>query len=48
MYKKGFGKFEGFQATNFGRTLFVSFWILPLVLGVDPIVEGVGKKDKWK
>ena len=29
----GIEKFTGFQAMNFGRTLFVSFQLIPLVLG---------------
>ena len=32
MVKGGLVKFGGFQVMNFGRTLVVSFWILPLVL----------------
>ena len=31
--KDGLGKFGGFQAMNFGRTLVVSFWLLILALG---------------
>ena len=30
---EGIEKFAGFHAMNFGRTLVVSFQILPLVLG---------------
>ena len=41
-------KFQHLQAMNFGRTLVVSFWNLPLVLEVEDMVEGGGTKDKWK
>ena len=33
MVKGGLVKFGGFQVMNFGITLVVSFWIIPLVLG---------------
>ena len=44
----GIEKFVGLKEMNFGRTLVVSFQLLPLVLGVEAVVEGRGYKDKWK
>ena len=42
------GKFRMFQAMNFGRTLVVSFLLLPSVLGVKTMGEGGVTKYKWK
>ena len=36
----GIKKFVGFPAVNFGRTLFVLFQLLHLVLGVEAVGEG--------
>ena len=44
----GIEKFFGFPAMNFGRTLVVSFQLLPLVLGVEAVGEGIVNKSKWK
>ena len=40
--------FVGFPEMNFGRTLVVSFQLLPLVLGVEAVGEGRGYKAKRK
>ena len=41
---EGLGEFGSFQAMDFGKTLVISFWFLPLVLGV----QGYGIKRRNK
>ena len=44
----GIKKFVAFPAINFGRTLVVSFQLLPFVLVFKAVGEGRGYKDTCK
>ena len=44
----GIEKFVGFPAINFGRTLVVSFQLLPLVLGGRGCGRRKSIQDNWK
>ena len=48
MLNRWYQKFGGFKAMHFGIILVVSFHILPLVLGVEAMLEERGTKDKCK